>query len=50
MLLFFDAGHECSGVIAQVGSKVTNLKPGDRVALEPGIPCRYCEQCRTGNV
>jgi len=42
-------GHECSGVIAQVGSKVTNLKPGDRVALEPGIPCRYCDQCRTGN-
>jgi len=42
-------GHECSGVVAEIGSKVQNLKPGDRVALEPGIPCRYCIQCRTGN-
>jgi len=42
-------GHECAGVVAEVGSKVTNVKPGDRVALEPGIPCRYCNHCRTGN-
>ncbi|WP_321927454.1 NAD(P)-dependent alcohol dehydrogenase [Paraburkholderia guartelaensis] len=30
-------GHEASGVIAEVGSAVKNLKVGDRVAMEPGI-------------
>lgn len=36
-------GHESSGVIAEVGSQVTHLKPGDRVAIEPGVPCRRCD-------
>ncbi len=31
-----------------VGDKVTNLKPGDRVAVEPAIPCLKCEFCRGG--
>ncbi|CAH2049048.1 unnamed protein product, partial [Iphiclides podalirius] len=41
-------GHEASGVVAKIGSKVTNLSVGDRVAIEPGVPCRYCEFCKTG--
>ncbi|XP_052752230.1 sorbitol dehydrogenase-like [Galleria mellonella] len=41
-------GHEASGVVAKIGSKVRNLKVGDRVAIEPGVPCRYCEFCKTG--
>jgi len=41
-------GHESSGVIFKVGSKVTNLKPGDRVALEPGQACRTCDSCKRG--
>lgn len=41
-------GHESAGVISQVGSSVTSLKPGDRVAMEPGIPCRRCERCKEG--
>ena len=41
-------GHEGSGIIEEVGSKVTHLKPGDRVAVEPGIPCRRCRECATG--
>ncbi|XP_075979291.1 sorbitol dehydrogenase-like [Anticarsia gemmatalis] len=41
-------GHEASGVVAKVGAKVKNLKVGDRVAIEPGVPCRYCEFCKTG--
>src|SRR5712671_4100089 len=32
----------------QVGSSVRSVKPGDRVAMEPGISCRRCESCRTG--
>ena len=31
-------GHEASGIVLEVGSAVTNLKPGDRVCMEPGIP------------
>ena len=30
-------GHECAGTVVAVGEDVTNLKAGDRVALEPGI-------------
>ncbi|CAK7216564.1 hypothetical protein SEUCBS140593_002913 [Sporothrix eucalyptigena] len=41
-------GHESSGVVAEVGSKVTSLKPGDRVAMEPGVPCRRCDLCKGG--
>ncbi|KAK7706146.1 hypothetical protein SLS57_009798 [Botryosphaeria dothidea] len=42
-------GHESSGVVVEVGSRVTDLQPGDRVAMEPGIPCRRCEYCRKGS-
>lgn len=31
-------GHECSGTVVEVGVNVTHLQPGDRVALEPGVP------------
>ncbi|KAK8246035.1 hypothetical protein IWZ00DRAFT_524709 [Phyllosticta capitalensis] len=42
-------GHESAGVIASVGPAVSSLKPGDRVAMEPGIPCRYCVRCKEGS-
>ncbi|KAG0650595.1 Xylitol dehydrogenase A [Hyphodiscus hymeniophilus] len=35
-------GHESSGIVTAVGSEVTNLKVGDRVALEVGLPCLEC--------
>ncbi|ADI15993.1 NAD(P)-dependent alcohol dehydrogenase [Truepera radiovictrix] len=41
-------GHEVAGVVAAVGANVSALKVGDRVALEPGVPCRRCEWCKTG--
>lgn len=41
-------GHESSGTIVEVGAAVTHLKPGDRVALEPGYGCRRCKHCRAG--
>jgi propanol-preferring alcohol dehydrogenase len=40
-------GHEPSGVVEQVGEKVTNVKKGDRVLVGP-ITCGDCFQCRTG--
>ncbi|KAG0708270.1 Sorbitol dehydrogenase [Chionoecetes opilio] len=41
-------GHEGSGVVAKCGRNVKNLKQGDRVAIEPGVPCRMCEFCKSG--
>lgn len=41
-------GHESSGVVADIGAAVTTLKKGDRVALEPGVPCRRCIRCKEG--
>lgn len=41
-------GHEPGGVVAEVGSEVGSLKVGDRVAVEPGIPCWHCEFCKSG--
>lgn len=41
-------GHECAGIIEEVGSEVKSLVPGDRVALEPGISCWRCYHCREG--
>jgi 2-desacetyl-2-hydroxyethyl bacteriochlorophyllide A dehydrogenase len=41
-------GHEFSGTVREVGPKVTHVKPGDRVAVEPLISCGYCYFCKTG--
>jgi len=41
-------GHESSGQVVVVGEKVTHLKAGDRVTMEPGVPCRMCNSCKTG--
>ncbi|KAG8846680.1 L-arabinitol 4-dehydrogenase [Tulasnella sp. 330] len=41
-------GHESSGQILRVHPSVTHLKPGDRVAIEPTIPCFTCQPCLTG--
>jgi L-iditol 2-dehydrogenase len=41
-------GHECAGVVVGVGSDVTGVRVGDRVAIEPGKPCRDCRECMAG--
>jgi len=44
----FVLGHEPGGTVVEVGSAVKHLKPGDKVALEPGRFCRVCEACVQG--
>jgi threonine dehydrogenase-like Zn-dependent dehydrogenase len=38
-------GHEFMGEIVEVGSKVTTLKPGDRVVVPSTIGCGHCHYC-----
>jgi threonine dehydrogenase-like Zn-dependent dehydrogenase len=45
-------GHEIVGVIERVGDVAArrwNVRPGDRVAVEPFVPCAHCRACLTGN-
>ncbi len=41
-------GHECAGTVVALGEGVTSHRVGDRVALEPGVPCGGCDVCRRG--
>ncbi|MEO9144576.1 MAG: zinc-binding dehydrogenase [Ginsengibacter sp.] len=42
-------GHEVAGVVEKIGTQVTNVKMGDRVALHYLITCGDCYYCSTGN-
>jgi L-iditol 2-dehydrogenase len=42
-------GHESSGVIVDRGTEARAHQVGQRVAVEPGVPCGHCEQCRHGD-
>lgn len=44
----FILGHECAGIVTEIGPDVTNLQVGDKVALEPGCTCGQCEFCKSG--
>ena len=45
----FVLGHEVAGEIVALGEGVHGLHCGQLVAIEAGIPCGTCEQCRSGN-
>jgi (R,R)-butanediol dehydrogenase/meso-butanediol dehydrogenase/diacetyl reductase len=41
-------GHEYVATVTDVGKNVTNVKPDDRVVIDPNITCGLCEYCRLG--
>lgn len=41
-------GHEFAGEIVELGSDVTELRVGDRVAVDPSLYCHECHYCRRG--
>ena len=42
-------GHEFAGEVVGLGSRVTELSVGDRVAVDPSLYCHECRYCRTGH-
>ena len=41
-------GHECSGVVVEVGEEVKNVQPSDRVWVKPFTQCGECYWCKKG--
>jgi L-iditol 2-dehydrogenase len=41
-------GHELAGEVVEVGSQVSGLVPGTRIAIAPNVGCGKCEQCIQG--
>lgn len=46
----YAVGHEVVGVVERLGAEVADVAPGDRVTVEPTLPCWACKQCRAGRV
>lgn len=44
----FVLGHECSAIVVEAGPNTKRLRVGDRIAIEPGMPCGQCWYCRNG--
>jgi L-iditol 2-dehydrogenase len=44
----FVIGHECTGTVLETGSRVSSVRPGDPVAVEPAVSCGTCDQCLEG--
>lgn len=41
-------GHEVSGIVDAVGSEVTHVQAGQRIAISPSRPCGLCRFCQRG--
>lgn len=44
----YPVGHECSGIIEEIGKNVSNVKVGDLVVVDPSVHCGECDQCKSG--
>jgi NADPH:quinone reductase-like Zn-dependent oxidoreductase len=43
------SGSDVAGVVESAGPGVTNVKPGDRTLVNPGISCMHCDACYRGD-
>ncbi|MBI4211464.1 MAG: L-threonine 3-dehydrogenase [Deltaproteobacteria bacterium] len=43
-------GHECAGIVTEIGKNVRRVAVGDHVSIETHIPCETCHQCRNGQM
>ena len=41
-------GHEFGGIVTEIGSDVTSVKIGDKVAVDPVVSCGECYACKIG--
>lgn len=41
-------GHELAGIVVEVGTEVSEVSVGDRVAVAPYVPCGFCPMCQAG--
>jgi L-iditol 2-dehydrogenase len=44
----FIVGHECTATVESIGSKVSRVKVGQQVVVDPAVSCHKCDQCRRG--
>lgn len=42
-------GHEIAGLVSQIGGSITGLEVGDKVAINPSLPCFECKYCDESN-
>jgi L-iditol 2-dehydrogenase len=44
----FIIGHEAAGIVERTGKKVTRVKSGQKIAIDPAVSCGHCDQCKSG--
>jgi L-iditol 2-dehydrogenase len=44
----FIVGHEMAGIVEKTGKRVTRVKAGQRIAIDPAVSCGRCDQCKAG--
>ncbi|MFV0406885.1 MAG: zinc-binding dehydrogenase [Propioniciclava sp.] len=44
----YQPGHEVVGIVRRVGADVADISVGDRITVEPTLPCWECKMCLTG--
>jgi L-idonate 5-dehydrogenase len=42
-------GQEVAATVEEVGAAARRVKPGDRVAVSPSLPCNSCKYCLAGH-
>ncbi|HEN21408.1 MAG TPA: hypothetical protein ENN86_05295, partial [Desulfobacteraceae bacterium] len=44
----FTVGHECAATVIEAGENTPGFMSGDRVTVDPAMPCYECDQCKAG--